>query len=544
MLRRYALIATSIVFILTWSNPFIQAVDWPQWGGRQVRNMVAAEKNLPASFEPGKKKSSSKGGGIDLSTTKNVRWSARIGAFIYGNPTVANGKVFVGADVKTLADDKRFSYRKGGIVKCLDETTGKLLWQLPIPERKKLPKNAHFGFQHLGVLSSPTVDGDRVYIISPADEVLCLDVNGLKDGNDGSFQDEAKYMAGAGKKPVKLNPKTDGDILWKFDIIDELDVCPHDAASCSVLIYGDFVYTSTSNGMDKAHKKLIKPNAPSFIAIHKLTGKLAAYDNHLIAPRMYHCQWSSPSACRVNGKGLILLGGGDGVCYAFEALTEMPDQPIPLKKVWSYDCVPTHYKKPNGKLIDYYVGDKRKKYSSNKNDGKFIGPSQIIATPVFYKNRVYIAIGQDPAHGRGKGLLHCIDPTKTGDITQTGCLWTYDGMDRTIATVAISDGLVYAGDIAGRLHCLDADNGKSYWVHETKTEAWGGALVADGKVYYGNNRSAYIFTTGKQKKLLFQTRMPDALQSTPIAANGAVYLTSKRDLWAIANGKSNQIAGK
>jgi len=543
MNRSFAILFT-VVGVLAWSSDLTPATDWPQWGGKNVRNMIADETNLPDSFVPGKKKSSSKGSGIDRNTTKNVRWTARIGSFIYGNPTVADGRVFVGTDVKSLAGDKRFSYRKGGIVKCLDETTGKQLWQLPIPELKKLPKGAHYGFQHLGVLSSPTVDGDRLYIISPADELLCLDVNGLKNGNDGPFQDEAKYMAGAGKKPIKLNPKTDGDILWKFDIINELDVCPHDAASCSVLVFGDLVYTSTSNGMDTAHKKLIKPNAPSFIAIHKHTGKLAAYDNHLIAPKMYHCQWSSPSACEVNGKTLILLGGGDGVCYAFEALTKMPDKPIPLNTVWSYDCNPPHYKKPNGKLINYYVGDKRKKYSTNKNDGKFIGPSQIIATPVFYKNRVYIAIGQDPAHGRGKGMLHCINATRTGDITQSGSIWTYDGIERTIATVAIFDDLVYAGDIAGTLHCLDADNGKCYWIHQTKTEAWGGALVADGKVYYGNNRNAYIFAAGKQKKLLFQTRMPDALQSTPIAANGAVYLTSKRDLWAVANNTTNQIAAK
>ena len=33
------------------------------------------------------------------------------------------------------------------------------------------------------------------------------------------------------------------------------------------------------------------------------------------------------------------------------------------------------------------------------------GPSEINATPVFYKNRVYVAIGQDPEHGEGVGRL-------------------------------------------------------------------------------------------------------------------------------------------
>ena len=48
------------------------------------------------------------------------------------------------------------------------------------------------------------------------------------------------------------------------------------------------------------------------------------------------------------------------------------------------------------------------------------GPSEINATPVFWKNRIYVAVGQDPEHGEGVGLLHCIDATKTGDITATG----------------------------------------------------------------------------------------------------------------------------
>ena len=78
-----------------------------------------------------------------------------------------------------------------------------------------------------------------------------------------------------------------------------------------------------------------------------------------------------------------------------------------------------------------------------RKDGKPIkypaaeGPSEINATPVFWKNRVYVAIGQDPEHGEGVGILTCIDATKTGDITQTGKIWSYDKIHRSISTVSI-----------------------------------------------------------------------------------------------------------
>jgi outer membrane protein assembly factor BamB len=136
--------------------------DWPQWGGRDCRNLVSQETGLPDSFGPGKKKSG--GGGIDLETTRNVKWIARLGSAAYGNPTVAGGKVFVGTDNLTLTTDPRFKYSRGGLVKCLDEATGKLLWQLVIPERTEMPKAMHFGHQHLGVCSSSTVEDGKLYL--------------------------------------------------------------------------------------------------------------------------------------------------------------------------------------------------------------------------------------------------------------------------------------------------------------------------------------------------------------------------------------------
>jgi len=508
----------------------VWAADWPQWGGSDNRNLVSQETGLPESFVPGEKAPS--GGEIDLETAKNVKWTARLGSAAYGNPTVAGGRVFVGTDDLTLAGDPRLSRSRGGLVKCLDETTGDLLWQLAIPERTELPKGTHFTHQFLGVCSSPTVEGDRVYVVSSAGDILCLDADGQADGNDGPFTDEAQYMVGPGKPPVQLTPK-DADVIWRFDPIDQLDVHPHDAASCSILIHGEVLYTGTSNGVDEPHAKVLSPEAPSLIVLDKRTGRLAATDDEKIGRRLYHAQWSSPSLGEVGGKTLIFFGGGDGICYAFEALSAATEQPVHLKKVWSYECNPPEYKFRDGKPIPYYDGDKRKGNSPNKDDGQYVGPSQLIATPVFYRGRVYLALGQDPAHGRGKGMLHCIDATQTGDITQSGRVWTYDGLDRSISTVAIADGLLYIPDIAGRMHCLDADTGQCYWVHDTKSETWGGPLLADGKMYFGNKTDFYVMAAGKEPKVLSQLRLGSPVFSTPIAANGVLYVASQRYLWAV-----------
>jgi hypothetical protein len=155
-----------IAAILLATTP-VRAGDWPAWGGHDLgRNMVSGETGLPDSFKPGEK--SSTGEGMLPGSTENVRWVVRLGNFICGNPTVSDGRVFIGTDDSSLQNDRRLKRTRGGMVWCLDEKTGQMLWRLPVPARPKerLPENAHYGQQNLGVCSSPTVVGNRAYVMT------------------------------------------------------------------------------------------------------------------------------------------------------------------------------------------------------------------------------------------------------------------------------------------------------------------------------------------------------------------------------------------
>ena len=269
-----------------------------------------------------------------------------------------------------------------------------------------------------------------------------------------------------------------------------LPVFPHDAAASSVLIFGDVLFVGTGNGVD--NKKHPLPSAPSLIALDKRTGRLLATENEQIGARVFHGQWSSPTLGWVGSRPLVFFGGGDGVCYAFDAVTATADShPGFLHKVWSYDCTAPYRADNRGKAIDYWSGDRREG-RGNLDDGRFMSPCEIIGTPVFYKNRIYVAIGQDPQHGRGRGLLTCIDATKTGDITSGGKIWSYDKIDRSLSSVSIADGLVYAADMPGRVHCLDAETGHCYWVHDCESDIWTSTLVVDGKVFVGTRKGLSV----------------------------------------------------
>lgn len=508
------------------------AADWPQWGRTDNRNPVSEEKGLPTTFAPGDRNATT--GVLDAATSQHVKWVVKLGGSALGNPTVAGGRVFIGTDDATVAEDARFKRTRGGMIKCLDEQTGNLLWQLVTPVRR-LPLPAHFGHQSIGTISSATVEGDRVYVISSRGEVLCLDVRGQADGNQGPFTDEARYLVGAGDPPVVLQAN-DADIIWRYDPVDELGVLPHDSAGCAILIQGDVLYLSTSNGMDRTHLQMAAPEAPAFIALEKHTGRLLATEQEGLSRRLFHAQWGSPSAGKIGNQTLIFLGGGDGVCYAFAALTAIPATPVKLQKVWEYDCIPPHYKTRDGQPITYMDGDKLlNRLGPNNNDGRYVGPSDVIATPVFVHGRIYVAIGRDPTDGRGRGMFHCIDASQTGEITTRGRIWTYDGLERALATAAVADGLVYVVDIAGSIHCLDADTGQVCWVHATGAEAWGGALAADGKIYFGNKRELTVMAQGRQARVLASIPLGSAIYGSPIAANGVLYVASQKYLWAVAH---------
>ena len=72
----------------------------------------------------------------------------------------------------------------------------------------------------------------------------------------------------------------------------------------------------------------------------------------------------------------------------------------------------------------------------------------------------------------------------------------------------IPDGLLFVGDFSGFLHCLDAETGKLYWTHDMKAHIWGSTLVADGKVYVGDEDGDFVVLAAtKEKKIISTTNL-------------------------------------
>jgi len=467
--------------IITWgilaASAALTAADWPMWGGTPNRNMVSSMTGVPTQW--------------DVKTGKNVKWMAKLGSQSYGNPVVANGVVLVGTNNEVLRDPKQGGDR--GVLMAFRESDGEFLWQATF---EKLSSGRANDWPYQGIASSPLVIGETAYFVSNRGQVMAVDIKGFQDGeNDGPFKSE------------KLTGKNDVDIVWMFDMMEEVGSFPHNLSNSSPNVNGDLLFVSTSNGQDESHVNIPSPKAPSLIALNRNTGKLVWEDNS-VGDRILHGQWSAPSVGTIGGVVQVVHGQGDGWIRGYEAETG--------KKLWEFDSNP-----------------KDSVWPKTRNE--------IISTPVIIDNVVYIANGQDPEHGEGVGHMYAIDATKRGDITKSGMLWHYDKIRRSISTAAVRDGIVYIADFSGFVHALDAKTGKPYWTHDLLAAVWSSPIIVDNKLFIGDeDGDITILALGKEKKVISEMNMGSSVYATVTPANGTLFIMNRNELWAIAEGASRK----
>jgi outer membrane protein assembly factor BamB len=359
-------------------------------------------------------------------------------------------------------------------------------------------------------------------------------------------------------KTITVDDKDEADVIWVFDMMKELGTSQHNMCSCSVTTLGDILFVNTSNGVDEAHIAPPAPEAASFLAMDKNTGKVLWTDNSP-GGNILHGQWGSPAVGLIGGVSQVVFGGGDGWMYAFRADKGKDGKP---EFLWKFDA--------NAKDAVLELGGR-----GTRND--------IISTPVIYNDRVYFCTGQDPEHGEGAGTLWCIDPTKRGDISEelavnradpktslpvkrvqavveaegdiaiknpnSGVVWKFaqddangDGkfdfeevFHRSICTVAIKNDLLFVPDFSGLLHVVDAKTGKQLWTADMLAAAWGSPMIAGDYVYVGDeDGDISIFKLSREpQEPVAEINMLNSVYSTPIMAGGVLYIGNKDHIFAI-----------
>ncbi len=183
----------------------VKADDWPEWRGKArlgVWNETGLVDALPATLP--------------------VTWRAPINKG-YAGPAVAGGRVFV-TDARRKVRDEVIER-----LLVLDENTGKTLWT----KEWDTDYSAMVDVWSIGPAATPTVDGDRVYVVGRMGDLFALNV-------------------------------TDGKELWRHNYEQDFGtILPLYGTTSAPIVDGDRLITLVG-GRDGAN----------YIAFNKLTGEV------------------------------------------------------------------------------------------------------------------------------------------------------------------------------------------------------------------------------------------------------------------------------
>lgn len=180
-------LAVVVVGALAWAAPSVFADDWPQWRGPD-RQAVWHETGIIDQFPDSGLK---------------VVWRAPVRSGFAG-PVVADGRVFVldwqeDPESRTMDGTERLV--------ALDEATGAELWTHEWATTYRMLQVSYA----IGPRATPTVDGDRVYVVGASGMLRCIDT---KTGTliwQKSYIDD--YDTSVSTWGVASAPLVDGDRL-------------------------------------------------------------------------------------------------------------------------------------------------------------------------------------------------------------------------------------------------------------------------------------------------------------------------------------------
>jgi outer membrane protein assembly factor BamB len=415
----------------------LQAGDWYQWRGPEQTG-VSREKDLPEKW------SAAKVG------ANNLIWRAPYGGRT--TPIVMNGKVYLINNVgERLTEQER--------VLCLDAETGKLLWE------------TKFNVFHTDIVSVrvgwTNLEGDpetgNVYAHGTQGLLLCLD----------------------GK---------DGKVKWSRSLTEEFGrATGYGGRVTSPIIDGDLLLISMVNSSWGEQGR----GATRFAAFDKRTGEVVWWADTGFPNR--NTYYSTPMVAVIEGRRLVIGGGGDGGVHAFQARTG--------KKVWSH----------------------------------LLSHDAINLTPVVDGPLVYMGHGDENLEGSERGQVVCLDASKVED-GKPAVKWKHEGVLFKFSSPVLHEGRLYISDDGATLYCYDAKKGDELWTQSFGTASKGAPVWADGKIYIPAVEGRFnILKPGDDgcevlHRLTLRSKTPGValeMNGSPAVANGRVYVLTSEDLFCL-----------
>ncbi|MBN1806682.1 MAG: PQQ-like beta-propeller repeat protein [Sedimentisphaerales bacterium] len=434
------------------------AADWPQWRG-QNRDGKSTETGLlkewPNAGPPLAWKIDKLGGG-------------------YSAPSIAAGRIF---GMSNRGEDE--------VVWALSEKDGKEIWVTRLGPA--FEQRASQGKE--GPACTPTVDGERLYVVGLGGNMACLQVE-------------------------------DGKIVWQISMTDDFGGRPP-------------MWSYRESPLIDGNKVICTPGSTEamLVALDKLSGKTiwkaevpsasSSDDGPAGSPGDRPGGFGGPPGGDDRGRGRPRggpggFGGGSGAAYASAIAIDFEGQ--------------RQYVQLTGKTL---VG-------VTASDGKFLWkydkPANRMgincSTPIYHNGYVFAS----SAYGAGGGLVKL---SKAADgVVKAEEVYSTSEMQNHHGGIILLDGYLYGasgGNEGGALVCLDFQSGKVMWDQRESAgrRAKGSVALADGRLYYRMEDGTMLLIEPDPKQYIEHGRFeqPDRSRAPawahPVIANGKLYISDQ-----------------
>ncbi len=148
--------------------------------------------------------------------------------------------------------------------------------------------------------------------------------------------------------------------------------------------------------------------------------------------------------------------------------------------------------------------------------------------PLYANGVAYIVTGM------GHRELWAVETDGQGDVTDTGVLWRLKTNVAKTASPLLVDGLIYMVNDDGVASCVDAADGTVVWKKRIGGKHAASLLYADGRIYFfDQDGETTVIEPGRKFKELAKNTLDDGFMASPAAADGALFLRTKSNLYRI-----------
>ncbi|MEC7566988.1 MAG: PQQ-binding-like beta-propeller repeat protein [Planctomycetota bacterium] len=152
----------------------------------------------------------------------------------------------------------------------------------------------------------------------------------------------------------------------------------------------------------------------------------------------------------------------------------------------------------------------------------------VIPKPVFHQGLLYVSTGYDSPS------LYCIDPSGSGDVTETHVRWNIQRQIPHTSSLILEQGRIFMISDRGIGSCLDAGTGDTLWQQRVGGNFSSSPIINNGLVYFTSEQGdTTVIKASASYEMVATNSLGERTLASPAATDGAIYIRTAGHLFCI-----------